>query len=85
MKRPKINRDPKKTKLKGTKVAKVGDLISAPATIFDNEPGSFSNKYPERCFGTVEAVSAMGLAGVRWVEDNTVDECKIRDLTVDKR
>ncbi len=66
-------------------MAKVGDLISAPVTIFDNEPGSFSNKYPERCFGAVEAVSAMELVGVRWVGDNTVDECKIHDLTVEKR
>jgi hypothetical protein len=85
MKRPKLNKNPKKTKRKGNKVTMVGDLISAPATIFDNEQASFSNKYPERCFGAVEAVSAMRLARVRWVENNTVDECKVRDLTVKKR
>jgi hypothetical protein len=85
IKRPKLNQNPKKTKRTGTKVAKVSDLASAPATIFDNEPGSFSSKYPERCFGAVEAVSAKGITRVRWVEDNTVDECKVRDLTVEKR
>ncbi len=74
MERSKLNRNPKKTKRKGTKVAKVGNLISAPATTFDNEPGSFSNKYPERSFVAVKAVNAMGLAGVRWVGENTVDE-----------
>ena len=84
MKRPKLSQNPKKTKRKGTKVAKVGNLISEPATIFDNEPGSFSNKYPERCFGAVEAVSAMELGRVRWVEVDTVNECKVRDLTVEK-
>ncbi len=85
MKRPKPNTNTKKTQRTGTKVAKVGDLVSAPATLFDNEPGSFSSKYPERCFGAVEAVRAKGLAKVRWVEDNNVDECKVRDLTVEKR
>jgi hypothetical protein len=84
MKQPKLSQNPKKTKQKGTKVAKVGDLISAPATIFDNEPGSFSNKHPERCFGAGEAVSEIGLGRVRRVEDNTVNGCKIRDLTVEK-
>ncbi len=66
-------------------MAKVGDLVSAPATLFDDEPGSFSGKYPERWFGAVETVSAKGLARVRWVEDNTVNECRVRDLTVEKR
>jgi hypothetical protein len=56
MERHKRNQNPKKTKLTGTTVAKVGDLVSAPATIFDNEPDSFSSKYPERWFGAVEAV-----------------------------
>ena len=85
LKRPKPNTNTKKTQRTGTKVAKVGDLVSAPATLFDDEPGSFSGKYPERCFGAVETVSAKGLARVRWVEDNTVNECRVRDLTVEKR
>jgi hypothetical protein len=92
MKRPKPNTNPKKTERTGTKVAKVGDLVSAPATFFDIEPGSFSSKYPERCFVAVDAVSAEGLVRVRWVEDNiddnfednTEDECKVRHLTVEK-
>jgi hypothetical protein len=84
MMQPQPNTNPKKTKLTGTKVAKVGDWISAPATIFDNEPGSFSSKYPERCFGAIEAICADGLARVRWVADNTIDKCKVRDLTIEK-
>ncbi len=84
IKQPNPYTNPKKTKFKGTKVAKVGDLISVPATFFDNEPGSISSKYPERCFGAVEAVCAEGLARVRWIEDNTIDECNVRDLTVER-
>ena len=41
--------------------------------------------YPERCFGAVESIDAKGIAKVRWVEDSSVDTCKLRDLTVEKR
>ncbi len=78
-------KSPKKRKGKGKKVAKVGDLVSASPTIFDGEHGSFSTKHPERCFGAVESIDSKGIAKVRWVEDSTVDKCKLRDLTVEKR
>jgi hypothetical protein len=37
-------------------VAKVGDLISVPPELFDDEPGSYSSKHPERCYGTVSSI-----------------------------
>ena len=79
------NNNPKKRKGKGKKIAKVGDLVSASPTIFDDETGSFSKMYPERCFGAVESIDAKGIAKVRWVEDSSVNTCKLRDLTVEKR
>jgi hypothetical protein len=79
------NNNPKKRKGKGKKVAKVGDLVSASPTIFDDKSGSFSKMYPERCFGAVESIDSKGIAKVRWVEDSSVDTCKLRDLTVEKR
>jgi hypothetical protein len=45
------NYNPKKQK--GKKIAKVGDLVSASPTIFDDKSESFSKMYPERCFGAI--------------------------------
>jgi hypothetical protein len=75
----------KKQKGKGKKVAKVGDLVSASPTIFDDKTGSYSKMYPERCFGAVESIDSKGIAKVRWIEDNSFDNCKLRDLTVEKK
>ena len=66
-------------------VAKVGDLISVPPELFDDEPGSYSSKHPERCYGTVSSIDKKGIAKVLWVEDGSCNDCKLRDLTVVKR
>ncbi len=50
-------------------VAKVGDLVSVPPEIFDDEPGSYSSKHPIRCFGTVSSIDKRGIGKVLWVED----------------
>jgi hypothetical protein len=69
---------------KGKLVAKVGDLISVSPTIFDGPDGSYSIKNPSRVFGTVQSISPKGIANVLWVEDGSVNDCKLRDLTVVK-
>ena len=66
-------------------IAKVGDLISVPAELFDSTPGSYSKDHPERCFGTVSSIDKKGVAKVIWVEDGSSDDCKLRDLIVEKR
>ena len=66
-------------------VAKVGDLVSVPPEIFDDEPGSYSSKHPERCYGTVSSIDKKGIAKVLWVQDGSSNDCKLRDLTVVKR
>jgi len=66
-------------------IAKVGDLISVPSELFDEYPGSYSKSHPEKCFGTVSSISKKGLAKIIWVEDGSSHECKLRDLTVEKR
>ena len=53
---------------KGTGYVKItkGDVVSAPPTIFDgDEPGSFSEENPGRCFGIVEDAKKNGLVTVR--------------------
>jgi hypothetical protein len=66
-------------------VAKVGDLVSVPPEIFDDEPGSYSSTHPERCYGTVSSIDKKGIAKVLWVQDGSSNDCKLRDLTVVKR
>jgi hypothetical protein len=69
---------------KGKQVAKVGDLISVASEIFDEEPGSYSKENPERIFGTVNSITQNGIANITWVEDGSSNNCKLRDLTVEK-
>ena len=80
------NAKPKASILKkGNRLAKVGDLISVSPEIFDGEtPGSYSQQYPERVYGTVKAIAKNGLASVIWVEDGSADDCKLKDLKVEK-
>ena len=66
-------------------IAKVGDLISVPAELFDSKPGSYSKDHPERCFGTVSSIDKKGVAKVIWIEDGSSDDYKLRDLIVEKR
>ena len=66
-------------------VAKVGDLISVSPKLFDSTPGSYSGLHPERCLGTVSSISKKGIAKVIWIEDGSSHDCKLRDLTVEKR
>ena len=66
-------------------IAKVGDLISVPAELFDESPGSYSKSHPGKCFGTVSSISKKGIAKIIWVEDGSSHDCKLRDLTVEKR
>ncbi len=70
---------------KHKRVAKVGDLFSVSPKLFDSTPGSYSDLHPERCFGTVSSISKKGIAKVIWVEDGSSHDCKLRDLTVEKR
>ena len=61
-----------------TKIGK-GDVVSVPATIFDgDDPGSYSNEFPDRCFGTVESVSKKGIVIVNW-SDGDVHGVKLKD------
>jgi hypothetical protein len=78
---------PKRVKAKGKHkaVAKVGDLISVSAELFDSYPGSYSKNHPERCFGTVSFINKKGIAKIIWVEDGSSHDCKLRDLTVEKK
>ena len=62
----------------------VGDVVSVPATIFDgDEPGSYSDENPERCFGIVESLDEKGLVQVRWTNGD-VDGVKLKDLKKEK-
>ena len=70
---------------KKKRVAKIGDLISVAPELFDETPGSYSKDYPERVMGTVKAIDKRGVATISWIEDNSTDEVKLRDLTVEKR
>jgi hypothetical protein len=66
------------------KIAK-GDVVSASPTIFDGDvPGSFSESFPERFFGIVEAVKANGLVTVRW-ENDDVNVVKLKDLKRERK
>ena len=61
-----------------TKIGK-GDVVSVPATIFDgDDPGSYSNEFPDRCYGTVESVSKKGIVIVNW-SDGDVHGVKLKD------
>jgi hypothetical protein len=66
-------------------IAKVGDLISVPSELFDDSHGSYSKSHPEKYFGTVSSISKKGIAKIIWVEDGSSHDCKLRDLTVEKR
>ena len=81
-----IHKNKQKSILKqGRKIAKVGDLISVCPEIFDGEtPGSYSKLYPDRVYGTVKAIAKNGIATVIWVEDGSMNDCKIKDLKVEK-
>ena len=59
-----------------------GDLVSADATVFDDpeEPGSWSDENPARCFGVVSSITADGKATVRWNEDGNELDIKLKDL-----
>jgi hypothetical protein len=61
-----------------------GDLVSAAvATAFDDpeEPGSWSDENPDRCFGVVKSsITADGKATVRWNEDGNELDIKLKDL-----
>ena len=59
--------------------------MSASPTIFDGDvPGSFSESFPERFFGIVEAVKANGLVTVRW-ENDDVNVVKLKDLKRERK
>ena len=63
---------------------KKGDVVSVSPTIFDgDDPGSYSIKCPERCYGTVQDVKSSGLVAVKW-ENNDVDEVRLKDLRREK-
>ncbi len=66
-------------------IAKVGDLVSVPSELFDDSPGSYSKIHPGKCFGTVSSITKKGIAKIIWVEDGSCHDCKLRDLTVEKR
>ena len=59
-----------------------GDLVSADATVFDDpeEPGSWSDENPARCFGVVSSITADGKVTVRWNEDGNELDIKLKDL-----
>jgi translation initiation factor IF-1 len=57
-----------------------GDVVSVCPTIFDgDEPGSYSEDNPERCYGVVQSVRTNGLVSVEW-ENKDVDDVKLKDL-----
>ena len=61
-----------------------GDVVSVPAMLFDgDEPGSFPNENPDRCFGVVESVSKNGVVSVRW-SDGDVYDVKLKDCKKEK-
>ncbi len=68
------NNNPKKRK--GKKVAKVGDLVSASPTIFDDKTGSFSKMYPERCFGAVESIESLQ-SSILLEHEQEIDEVQL--------
>ena len=72
-------------KKSGKATARVGDLISVPATLFDEKLGSYSSKYPAKVFGTVKGISTKGIATIVWTEDKSKNECRLRDLTAERR
>ena len=74
---------PSKKKVSELKPSKIreGDVVSLPSAAFDGvSPGSFSNDHPERCFGIVVKIGKQGLAKVRWLEGNEVQDVRISDL-----
>ena len=81
--RAKIMKDPlpkKKGRGRPRKICE-GDVVSLPAEAFDgDEPGSWSKDNPDRCYGIVDSISKSGMAKVRWLESDTVDEVKVKDL-----
>jgi len=57
-----------------------GDVVSASAQIFDgDEPGSYSDSNPDRCFGQVVAVTKKGLAKVKWSASEEEQDCRVKD------
>ena len=82
-----VTSDPLNKKKGQQKKLRVGDLVSLPATSFDDEPGSYSRENPEKCMGQVVKVNDDGLVEVKWLEDGSVDDVRLKDLTreVEKR
>ena len=57
-----------------------GDVVSVAATLFDGDnPGSYSQDNPGRCYGVVRSVRANGLVSVEW-ENKDVDDVRLKDL-----
>jgi len=65
----------------------VGDMVSAPSTIFDGlNPGSYSKTHPLRCPGVVtKTFKDRKLVQVLWTEDNTKNNVAYSDLRIEKK
>ena len=65
----------------------IGDLVSAPSSLFDGEiPGSYSKNNPDRCWGVVTKVLKRGaLLQVTWTKDNVKFEVLAADVRVEKK
>ena len=75
--------NPSVKSLKKWKIRK-GDVVSASTTIFDgNEPGSFSDSNPDRCYGQVVEVTKKGLARVKWSDPEEEHNCRVKDLRLE--
>ena len=65
------------------KIAK-GDLVSCASTIFDgDEPGSYSDGQPERCYGVATSGVKRGVVTVRWKDDDATMKIMAKDLRVE--
>ena len=75
---------PDSTKKTALRKSAVGDLISASPTVFDgDEPGSWSNEKPARCYGIVTKTLAGGkVLQVRWTEGDGTSTTKVRTRDV---
>jgi hypothetical protein len=70
-----------KGNVRSAKIRK-GDIVSLPSTAFDgDDPGSYSSGHPDVCFGQVLKVKKNGLASVKWLEDGSIQDVRMRDLT----
>jgi hypothetical protein len=59
-----------------------GDVVSLPSSAFDGAvPGSFSSVHPDPCEGLVVEVNKKGLAKVKWLEDGSVQDVRVKDLS----